>query len=118
MWNIVSIPLASGVGNANLVLPSSQILGRVGIPAQAAITSGSTKIIISHLLPDPAATPDPLLTLNPVTTPYSEFVVDSGVNNANVAQTSSLFYPMVASINISITGGNGNLTAQVYLLTS
>lgn len=116
MWNLVRIQLASGVGNANLLLQQSEIVNLIAIPTQAGINSGVTKVVISHIVPDAAQTPFPLLTLTTVTTPYSNVPSAVPVNAANVAQSNNV--PVVAAgINISITSGVGNNVVDVWILT-
>jgi hypothetical protein len=116
MWNLVRVQLAGGVGNANLLLQQSEIVSLIAIPAQAGITSGTTDIVISHIVPDAASTPFPLLTLTNVVTPYSNTPSAVPVNAANVAQSNNV--PVVAAgINISITSGVGANVVDVWILT-
>ncbi len=115
MWNLISIPLTGGVGNGNLIIPRTRVLGGVAIPTQTAIISGSTKVVLSHILPDGSLTAFPILTLTTVTTPYNEIAQKKPVDPTNTQQ-SSTNYQLCQSLNVSITGGNGSGPASVWVL--
>lgn len=118
MWNLVSIPLdANGAGNANLFPLKTRVLGKVAVPQQTAITSNSTKMVISDILPNVSASAFALLTLNTFITPYCEVINRTPVGPTGAAQ-SNYQYQMVGGLNISITGGVANQTAVVAILLS
>lgn len=118
-WNEARIQLDStGVGNGNIVMPATSIVLGVAIEIQAALTSGASDIVISHLLPNNRAAPIPILTLTNVTLPYR--IVgpqDVPVNSLNVAQ-SNYVYQGVQSLNVSIVQGVANGLASVWILLS
>jgi len=95
----------------------------VAIPVQPGINSGVTKVVVSHLLPQPPVAqfpngfdPAAILTLTTVTTPYSEIPKRLGVSPTNTADT-ALGFQLVQSINVSVTSGVANKLVYVLILT-
>lgn len=119
MLNVVSFTTdANGAGNGNIVINSAEILGAIIIPVQDGINSGTTKLVISHLLPSnlPVAPPPvTIFTANTVTTPFYEVPKKLGTSPTNVADT-ALGFQLVGSINVSITNGVANKPVNIFVL--
>ena len=119
MWNLVAFKTdANGAGNANINLNSAQIFGAIIIPVQDGINSGTTKLVVSHLLPSSLAVAPPpvtLFTAATVTTPFYEVPKKLGTSPTNVADT-VLGFQLVGSLNLSITSGVANKDVNILVL--